>query len=341
MDLSTISDLRARLQHLHLQTADTPLFNPVFQLGHDLSRKLEGGQLTLADMAALVDDLFHEALNSRALRLHRLLSPMEASENLLKWRSILDRVEGDFGDFAKRVERPMLHLVFTAHPTFLLSRTQSEAIADAASRAAVVEADIGDAAPRSPITLDWEHDEAMAAIQRAQRARDHLVLTTLDAAADRWPDKWRNLLPQPYRLATWVGYDMDGRTDISWATSLRYRFAEKAQRLGLYADMLEAAAPQHALLTQLRAAQQHSQDMASLCVGEMSEPEAVSAAANQLTADHPAKLLSLGPLIDALRAEAKSCESVDRAKALITLAAAMQSDGLGMGWIHFRVNASQ
>lgn len=58
MDLSTISDLRARLQHLHLQTADTPLFNPVFQLGHDISRQLEGGKLTLADMGALVDDLF-------------------------------------------------------------------------------------------------------------------------------------------------------------------------------------------------------------------------------------------------------------------------------------------
>ena len=95
---------------------------------------------------------------------------------------------------------------------------------------------------------------------------------------------------------------MDGRTDIGWATRLRYRLAEKAQRLGLYADKLEAAAPKHPLIGQLRAAEEHSQHMASLFAEDVPEPEDVSAAANHLTADHPAKLLSLTPIIDALRA---------------------------------------
>ena len=35
----------------------------------------------------------------------------------------------------------------------------------------------------------------------------------------------------PFRFATWVGYDMDGRTDIGWATSMHYRLREKAMRL--------------------------------------------------------------------------------------------------------------
>ncbi len=341
MDLSTTSNLRARLRQLHLQTAETPLFNPVFQLGHDISRQLEGGRLSLAHLAALVDDLSQEALNSRSRHLNHLLGPMEETENLRRWQAILAKAEGDFDAFAKRMARPLLHVVFTAHPTFLLSCAQSDALAAAASHPSGTVSDALADAPRAPITLGWEHDEAMAAIQRAQKARDRLVRAALDAAALRWPDEWKRLLPQPYRLATWVGYDMDGRTDIGWTTSLSYRLTEKGLRLRLYADMLATAAPDHPLLGQLRAAQQHSEEMAALFAGDLSAPETVSAAANRLTADHPAKLLSLAAFIDQLRTEAESCADADLAKSLITLAAAMQSDGLGMGSIHFRVNASQ
>ena len=41
------SDLSTRLRELHAFTAQTPLFNPVFQLGLDLSRDLEGGKKSL------------------------------------------------------------------------------------------------------------------------------------------------------------------------------------------------------------------------------------------------------------------------------------------------------
>src|SRR5690606_32968420 len=61
---------------------------------------------------------------------------------------------------------------------------------------------------------------------------------------------------------------------------------------------------------------------------------------DRLTADDPHKLLSLGRFIAALEDEAGDAEA-QRAVALKTLAAAMRADGLGMGWIHFRVNAKQ
>ena len=97
MELNTTSDLRARLQQLHQQTAETPLFNPVFQLGHDISRELENGALTLGDIGSLVSDFYHEALNSRSRRLQQLLSPVEDADNLLRWRAILDQSEGCSG----------------------------------------------------------------------------------------------------------------------------------------------------------------------------------------------------------------------------------------------------
>jgi phosphoenolpyruvate carboxylase len=49
--------------------------------------------------------------------------------------------------------------------------------------------------------------------------------------------------PTPLRFASWVGYDMDGRTDIGWQTCIRYRLEEKAERLASYAALLEQIAP--------------------------------------------------------------------------------------------------
>ncbi len=43
--MSRVGELTDRLQALHQRTVETPLFNPVFQLAHDVSRQLEAGEL--------------------------------------------------------------------------------------------------------------------------------------------------------------------------------------------------------------------------------------------------------------------------------------------------------
>ena len=48
--MKSVADLRDRLQHLHARTAETPLFNPVFQLSLDLSRLIESGALSLSGL---------------------------------------------------------------------------------------------------------------------------------------------------------------------------------------------------------------------------------------------------------------------------------------------------
>ena len=153
-----------------------------------------------------------------------------------------------------------------------------------------------------------------------------------------WPDRWKTLRPVPFRFATWVGYDMDGRTDISWATCLRYRLIEKAERLSLYAAALSEAAP--GISATLRRAGDQARAMAALFAEDLSDPAALSRTANRLTADDPDNLTSLIPVIAALEALAESAPD-DQARQLLTTAAAMRADGLGMGWIHFRVNNSQ
>ncbi len=335
--MSLAAALEARLQELHLRTAETPLFNPVFQLGLELSRQIETGEMPLDSVEALVAELECDGLQTRARRLARLIAPVGPADNQARLAALADAP--DFKSFAARWENSLVHIVFTAHPTFLLTRAQSAAVADAATSGAI-EPQTVCIAPheRDAITLDSEHDAAMRAMAQAQGARDQLTVILLDQARALWPEQWRSLKPLPLRLAHWVGYDMDGRTDISWATSLRYRLSEKAERLASYAAMLADALP--AVASQLLRAQTHASEMAALFAADLTDPAALSAAANTLTADHGDKLTSLTPVIAALHAAAASAD--DRtARTLLIAAAAMRADGLGMGWIHFRVNSSQ
>ncbi len=329
--------LETRLQELHLRTAETPLFNPVFQLGLELSRKIETGEMPLDAVEALVAELECDGLQTRAARLSRLIAPVDPADNAARLTALADAP--DFEAFVVRWQQPLIHVVFTAHPTFLLSRIQSQAVADAATSGSI-DAQTVCVAPheRDTITLDSEHEAAMRAMARAQGARDRLTGILFDSARTRWPEQWRSLRPMPLRLAHWVGYDMDGRTDISWTTSLRYRLSEKAERLESYAAMLAEVAPE--IAAQLQRAQVRAAEMAALFASDLAAPSALSAAANTLTADHPDKLISLAPVITALESATAHADD-DTARALLIATAAMRADGLGMGWIHFRVNSSQ
>ena len=335
--MTLLAELDARLQALHSRTAETPLFNPVFQVSLELSRRIESGELPLSEVGALVAELECEGLLARATRLERLVAPLAPASNHARIALLADAP--DFASFAAKVRRPLLHVVFTAHPTFLLTRRQSAAVADAAT-SGTIDAANACLAPheRDAITLDGEHADAMAAITRAQSARDAINRRLLSEARRRWPDQWRSLDPLLLRFASWVGYDMDGRTDISWSTSLRYRLSEKAERLGSYAALLADVAPD--LAERLRRAGAFAAGMAARFAADLSDPAALSIAANALTAPHPDKLTSLGGMIAELEVQAAQAGD-SAAESLLTAAAAMRADGLGMGWIHFRVNSSQ
>lgn len=336
--MSRIAEFEARLEELHQHTRDTPLFNPVFQLGLELSRRIESGALDFADLEAMVAELECEGLTSRAERLAQLVAPLDPADNLARIGALAAGHES-FADFAARWREPLVHVVFTAHPTFLLTRAQAGAVTQTATDLSM-QSGSACLAPQThdTITLDDEHDQAMAAIARGQAARDAINARLFAEARQRWPGQWRSFAPLPLRFASWVGYDMDGRTDISWATSLRYRLEEKAQRLASYAQALRDCAPPTAATLERAAAR--AGEMAALFAADLADPAALSAAANSLTADHPDKLTSLAPVmaeLEALAAEASDAQ----AEVLLVVAAAMRADGLGMGWIHFRVNSSQ
>ena len=42
----------------------------------------------------------------------------------------------------------------------------------------------------------------------------------------KWPTEFRNFIPSVINCASWVGYDLDGRADISWIDSFYFRLKE-------------------------------------------------------------------------------------------------------------------
>jgi phosphoenolpyruvate carboxylase len=132
---------------------------------------------------------------------------------------------------------------------------------------------------------------------------------------------------------------MDGRTDIGWATSIGFRLGEKAQALGQYAGAA-AGLGMADLAGALQRAAARASDLAALALAPLDAPPDLAALANALSADHPDRLTSLAGVIARITADAQTA-APDRARALLVLAAAMASDGLGMGAIHFRLNSAQ
>jgi phosphoenolpyruvate carboxylase len=149
-----------------------------------------------------------------------------------------------FAAYRDAVERPRFAAVFTAHPTFSLPRGTAAALA----RAACGES-LPDDLPHRPATptLEEEFDQAAEAIARGRDALDALARAMLDAARGIWGDRWQALNPCPVLLASWVGYDTDGRTDIGWWDTLRLRLTMKRLQLQRLAAQLaplgDCAAP--------------------------------------------------------------------------------------------------
>jgi phosphoenolpyruvate carboxylase len=315
-----------------------PMATGVRHLSLDLLERVEAGELDLAGLRALTKQISDEALRERAARLgaaHKVggdwASVVEAAFAPLKGKP--------FAEIAKAVEAPRGGVVFTGHPTFALSRAMRAALGKlACDPNAKVE--LGAHTPDPVITLADEHADANAALSRAQASLRELSAAIFDWLAANTDGPWWTLTPAPIRLATWVGYDLDGRTDIHWAQTIRLRLEEKATQLGHYANALKAAGATK-LSDKLAKAGAFAAKQASLFAGDLDNPDAIVTAANTLTGEAADRLVSLKDVIAELGAQIEAESDTAKRKALAIVRAEMGAIGLGVGGIHLRVNASQ
>ena len=190
------------------------------------------------------------------------------------------------------------------------------------------------------ITLRYEHQCAMAALANAQDARDRMVSAVLDRARPNFPGAGANAAPSiPFRqlgsAMTWTG----GPTS-SGTPRLPVSLTEKAQRLERYAASLAAIDGSASAYRQFARSRWHSRQCRRICrrsvrsrrsfgSGQPADRGSRRQAAFARTADRPAGNRS-----------ARLCGRNGRLHCARSCPRCAPT-GLGMSWIHFRVNAKQ
>ncbi|MGA1343039.1 MAG: phosphoenolpyruvate carboxylase, partial [Hyphomonas sp.] len=243
---------------------------------------------------------------------------------------------------------------FTAHPTFALSRDLRAALAayvtkpGPANRAALkAEASADGRAWNQSISLGTEHREAQDVLRHAADAQAAYARLVIETAQEAFPHAWQSLRPALPTLASWVGYDLDGRTDIPWFRSVQLRLGEKAEQLARYARQLEdilegikAPAPLAALPEKLKRAAKAAAEHAVHFAGDLTDAALLVEAANALTASHPGRLTHVRELTDIIDDAIAAVPEATAAR-LMALRAQMEALQLGTARIHLRVNAAQ
>jgi phosphoenolpyruvate carboxylase len=326
-----------------------PFANPALSIALALSRKLDNGEICHADLAELLQAMGRAAFGDRAQRLARAAGQEgreghDAAMALLAGhvaRPDPDDSPVRFAVFRSACERPRAAAVFTAHPTFSLPRETGAALARAAGGGPLPDPLL--LRPAGP-TLTEEFEQAVAAIANGRDALDRLTAAFLGTARSIWPDRWTQLAPTPVILASWVGYDTDGRTDIGWHDTLRLRLQMKQLQLARLARQLEVLPANCTAALRARteeAAAAVRAQIAACPPPGPPRPEAAQLFAQALIGQRDAALTTPEPLL-ALFPAALAVAPDDEARLALGVArAGLLAHGLSLAHTHVRLNSAQ
>ena len=331
------SDLNEALQNLRQQGMQLSDINPVSALADLVSEKLSQGEITLSDIQSLLDTLSDDLWQKQVDGLAKQSGLSTYAENTL------DTHKGQLASLS--LDKPLYRAVFTAHPVFALQKEHSHALCQAAS------SDEADSAaerpqesyvPRKNVSLNDEHEEAMNALVHARQAIKDIYEQILNQKIAGGSSNWRNTLPQMLGVSTWVGYDLDGRSDISWSDSLALRLREKLQALEIYhSDISDLNyAPLATIEADISAEIESCRETLTRLEMLANGPDSFAAAANSLT-ERKHRLVSSKSLANQIHHIAKQCDTDELARAILLIAGDVATHGFGMGEIHLRINAVQ
>lgn len=155
----------------------------VRQLAIVMLGRLESGALDAEALEALTEHISDQALRDRAARLG-------AQTPAVDWASVVDQAlaplkGAPFQEIKAAIEKRRAGIVFTAHPTFALSRAMRDALGALADEAAAKH-ELGAHAPDPNVSLREEAGEAGAQAGYPEIARGTAApLRALDAAIKR------------------------------------------------------------------------------------------------------------------------------------------------------------
>jgi len=350
--------LREELKRLRSQIPDNPSLNPILHVAFDLSRRLESGAVSFDDVKQLAGRLMDRACVRRARQLRDKLGYEDQAATLKDFTGYVERTaeaaSGSLDAFADRWARARTGIVFTAHPTFGLSDALYKRMCEiAVSDPASGDEHIGlPHRPESSLTLQHEHKCVQDAIRNLRNAYEELLHGFYSVAAQKFGEGAYKIRPKLATVASWVGYDLDGRTDIAWTFSFQVRLLEKRAAL---ADVRERFVILKHKLDDGDAAQRIARqivgklDLAIAAVDEQikalegitTDASQLAKAANVITRTDGYNLLTVEPLLALLNSLIDAVQAPQMKRSVAALAGLVDATGLGVSHIHLRINALQ
>ena len=327
-----------------------PQTNSVHALALEYFQGLSDGTLQTSDLSDLATEIGAVLQQARAdtFRVQHF-----SQSDGTPWQELRKHLEATakkgLDSFRIEVEQGRGGIVFTAHPTFSHSGEARAALAKLAtsSKAKVKTNSATDG--QSSITLAEEHAEAQAALGQAKSSLARCLKMIVDIAAKSFPADWQSLELKLPTVASWVGYDLDGRSDIHWSQTLNFRLDEKATQLEYYHSALQTIFQNHerseeadVLLDRLSRAVRQTRYEQSLFSKDLTDANALVAASNAITEPNADRLIDCREIISSLLDLSEQALSTLRiSKSLFCLANEVQAYGLGTAHIHLRINAAQ
>ncbi len=236
-----------------------PFSNSITMLALDISRRLEKNLLNYSALEALIQRLAVGSLGFRADRLKNYMGSVDQDDNKKSIETIIKSLafnkakqKKNFSEFNALLQKEIFGIVLTAHPTFGMTfqimknlaklatnnTEDGKKISDNELKLIIKDIFKTEQKPEKNISLDFEHELSIFSLKNLQSSLKSFYKIVLKVSKDLYPDFYHEVSPQIFRLHTWVGYDVDGRGDISWSNTFSKRLRVKLEQLKLYEESL-------------------------------------------------------------------------------------------------------
>ena len=343
-----LAELSSELDKCRLLSQKTPLVNPFQQMSYHLLKDMKSGKISSVEIDEVVGELSVKGFLSRGKRARTYLQETDAKENKSGLVSCLQKIsEGKtFTEFQEIVQRELVGIVITGHPTFGFSHAQYDILAglidgSLSAKQAIAKIRNCKDRPDDGLTLDYEFEQSEKALLNLQQAIEVLYEIVLKVAGQAYPNDWKKLDLKLVTTASWVGFDVDGRDDITWMDSVKFRTRMAHRQSEVYLtrwQKISGDSKVAGLLEQLKSmfasdldhipADAHDVDSVRDFASHMAESRAGNV-------DVPSQILAA---LDKLIVD---CKDNDAATQLIVFRAVFANFRSGFSHVHFRLNAVQ
>ena len=217
--------------------------NPIQLLSLDIVRRLRQGDISNKQLSDLIQQLCMQGLQAKAKQLQNYVGELDFAKNISTIKKHIQKLarELPFAQFAAQIKKAIFGIVVTAHPTFSISEDLAQVLAQMISTSCEFSQDRQNIQhqPDRPITLDYEHKASLQTIANIQAALGEIYHVIFDVVKKYYPKQWHKLTPSLITIASWVGYDLDGRVDITWGDTLYMRMESAVLQLHRYIQQCE------------------------------------------------------------------------------------------------------